>query len=205
MTDYGQVGSAYGMLPIFSGTIALAIIGVGVWIWRHSERGMGPATPLTAAGTLWSLGLSLAAFTVAKVADTLALQQLLASRAAQAPIESTTPWLVNTVALGVAGFAFAAYWSLLAVWVYLDGRRNWGDRAFAFGMLTLLTNAVGWAVYLAVRPRLGICPGCGADTPRRVSFCVRCGHALRPACPDCRRTVETDWVYCAACGGHLVE
>jgi hypothetical protein len=103
-------------------------------------------------------------------------------------------------------------WMAVAAWIYLDARDK-GSAAPAWLLLGLLTGPVALAVWLiysytqgtfpAVKPKP--CPGCGADVPRGAAFCVRCGHALRPACPDCRRPVEVDWAYCGACGRNLAE
>jgi hypothetical protein len=106
--------------------------------------------------------------------------------------------------------AVALAWLALAAWIYLDAREK-GSAAPAWLLLGLLTGPVALAVWLIYTYTQGSfpapkpCPGCGADTVRGTAFCVRCGFALRPACPDCRRPVEVDWVHCGACGRSLSE
>ncbi|HLN60998.1 MAG TPA: zinc ribbon domain-containing protein [Symbiobacteriaceae bacterium] len=105
-------------------------------------------------------------------------------------------------------------WLALAAWVYLDARQRGSAAAPGWALLGLLAGPLALAVWLVARrteaaPDAGpegapeACPGCGADTVAGASFCVRCGYALRPACPSCRRPVETDWAHCAACGEPL--
>ncbi len=102
-------------------------------------------------------------------------------------------------------------WLSLAAWVYTDARERRSGAAPAWTLLTFLTGPVGVAVWLIARldvwrsPAAEPCPGCGATVSAEHAFCVRCGHAVRPACPGCRRPVEADWGYCGTCGTELGE
>lgn len=123
-----------------------------------------------------------------------------------------------------------AAWLALALWLFADARSR-GSSAPGWLLLGLLTGPVGVAVWMIARPArqeaappkpapasaplpepdapappaADCCPGCGAEPVRGTIFCVRCGHPLRPSCPECRRPVEPDWAYCGACGAPLNE
>lgn len=108
-----------------------------------------------------------------------------------------------TAGRAARGF-FLAYWLLLATWVYLDARRR-GDNALGWGLLTLLTNAVGWLVYLLSRGRLANCPVCGLRLETTYLACPRCGTRLGTACRSCNRKLEDWWQYCPDCGTRREE
>jgi hypothetical protein len=119
------------------------------------------------------------------------------------------PYMVGVPAFVTGLVAGALAWLALAVWIYLDARGSGSAAALGWGLLGLLAAPLALAVWIISRRVQGaapvICPGCGADTPPDAVFCVRCGQAIRPTCPDCRRPVETDWGYCGACGTNLTE
>lgn len=205
VTDYGAIIPDYGAFA-FIAIVALLLLGVGVWTLRRPNPGATVPIPrFRAAAPLLALGLSVGAFFIHRVANIVMLQRLLVAQAAETPIQGTVIFPFVKLSFAASGILFLAYWGLLAFWVYLDARDRWSERAFAFGLLTLLTNVVGWAVYLVARPLVSVCPGCGAITARGSVFCVRCGHSLRPACPDCRRPVQIEWAYCGGCGANLTE
>lgn len=112
-------------------------------------------------------------------------------------------WAMVTVAAGLVA------WLGLTAWLLYDARERRASAIAGWVLLSLITGPVALAVWFISRPPLEsepeqeICRGCGADTPLNAAFCVRCGHALRPACPDCRRPVEVDWSYCSTCGTNL--
>lgn len=99
--------------------------------------------------------------------------------------------------------AFAIAWLALVCWVLSDAQERGAGTAPAWGLLTLLTGPIGLGAYLVVRPTPEACPGCGKSSDPGGLFCPYCGHGLRPGCPDCRRPVNLDWAYCAACGQDL--
>lgn len=107
---------------------------------------------------------------------------------------------------GLAAAALA--WLALAAWIYVDAQSRGSTTAIGWGLLGVLAAPLALAVWLISQrgsAEPAICPGCGAETPKDAVFCVRCGHGLRPTCPDCRRPVEVDWGYCGACGTNLSE
>lgn len=99
--------------------------------------------------------------------------------------------------LSMLGFIF--YWLSIAWWVFIDARRR-GTRAFAWGLLALLTNLVGLAVYLVVRQESGKCEACGTPVDRRSAYCPNCGQPLKQLCASCSAEVRPGWNYCANCG-----
>ena len=118
--------------------------------------------------------------------------------------------LWGTIAHDAAWVALLLAWLSLALWLFLDVRAHRSAAAPAWLLLGLASGPVAVAVWLITcharqAPAAEPCPGCGADTISDAAFCVRCGHALRPACPDCRRPVAVDWANCAACGSSLTE
>ncbi|HEY3366836.1 MAG TPA: zinc ribbon domain-containing protein [Symbiobacteriaceae bacterium] len=105
-------------------------------------------------------------------------------------------------AVGMAGFAL--YWLSVAWWVFADARRH-GSRAFAWGVLALLTNVVGAVVYLIVRKERVNCPACGVPVERSFSHCPQCGQQLKYACAQCGTPMKDGWQYCAKCGQPRTE
>lgn len=77
---------------------------------------------------------------------------------------------------GLAFVSFLAYWICVALWVFRDARRR-GERALAWGLIALATNAVGLAAYL-----------------------LRRSSGLRAACTACTKPLERVWSYCPHCG-----
>jgi len=92
----------------------------------------------------------------------------------------------------------------LALWVFADARGHAMGAPWAWGTLTLVTNAVGWATYLVVRglqrPR---CPNCGGVLRPAFRVCPHCGLQLRRACPSCGQGVEPGWNFCPHCSAAL--
>lgn len=120
-----------------------------------------------------------------------------------------TPNLVPVETATKTSFVvWALTWLTLAAWIYLDARERRMTNAPAWLLLGLLAGPLAlavWLIYRYTQDREGpkACPGCGAETVKGAAFCVRCGFALRPACPSCRKPVEYDWAHCAACGTNL--
>lgn len=103
---------------------------------------------------------------------------------------------------GLLRVCFLVFWLLLPWWVYRDARKR-RVNPIAWGMLTLFTNVVGWAVYLIARPNLVRCSTCRTCQDASFSYCPACGQGLKPVCGQCRQPVEADWEYCAGCGNRL--
>ncbi len=92
----------------------------------------------------------------------------------------------------------------LALWVLADARRQAMGAPWAWGILTLVTNAIGWATYLVVRglqrPR---CPNCGGILRPAFRVCPHCGLQLQRGCPSCGQGIEPGWNFCPHCSAAL--
>ncbi len=92
----------------------------------------------------------------------------------------------------------------LAFWVFADASKHGMEAPWAWGALTLITNAIGWATYLVVRswqrPR---CANCGGILRPAYRVCPHCGLQLRRACPSCGQGVEHGWNFCPHCSAAL--
>lgn len=114
--------------------------------------------------------------------------------------EGVTPIRAAAAGLGaLAALGFVLYWLSIAWWVFADARRR-GSRAFAWGVLTLLTNLVGAAVYLVARREVRHCPRCGGRIDGSFNHCPSCGQTLKRQCASCGQSLQTGWSYCANCG-----
>lgn len=103
----------------------------------------------------------------------------------------------------LASLAAAAYWILVAYWVYLDARWRRMD-ALPWTVLTLLTNLVGFATYLVIRhPNPTTCPQCSAPLNEGLKHCPYCGAEVVLVCPRCQSQVQPGWVFCPACAAQL--
>lgn len=111
-----------------------------------------------------------------------------------------TPLGVSARLVGaVAALGLLLYWLSVAWSVFLDARRR-GNNPFAWGMLALLTNLVGVAIYLIARRQWLQCPNCGGGVEKKFRNCPWCGHALVTACTKCSQPLQRGWVHCASCG-----
>lgn len=97
---------------------------------------------------------------------------------------------------------FILFWLLLTLWVYIDARQRSANAA-AWGILTLLTSVIGWAIYLIARPIVNICPACGQEQSSDLKFCTACGTAVKTCCPQCGSALTSGWEYCGVCGHKL--
>ncbi len=109
--------------------------------------------------------------------------------------------LLGTAFRELAPLFFTCYWLLLALWVYLDATQRGSTKAWAFGILTLIANIFGLAVYLVARPEGPTdCPSCGAPMKPEYRVCPVCGAARRPRCPKCGQMLDEAWSFCPHCG-----
>jgi hypothetical protein len=111
-----------------------------------------------------------------------------------------TPLGISVRLVGaVAALGLLLYWLSVAWWVYLDARRR-ENNPFAWGMLALLTNLVGVAIYLIARRQWLQCPNCGGGVEKKFRNCPWCGHALVTVCAKCSQPLQRGWTHCASCG-----
>ncbi len=117
----------------------------------------------------------------------------------------STPRLITPLAMsasvigGLAAIGLLVYWLSVAWWVFLDARKR-GNLPFAWGLLVLLTNLVGAAIYLIARRQWLQCANCGAEVEKRFRHCPSCGHALITVCTKCDQPLRRGWTHCASCG-----
>ena len=109
--------------------------------------------------------------------------------------------LLGTAFRELAPLFFVSYHLLLVLWVYLDATQRGSTKAWAFGILTLIANIFGLAVYLVARPEGPTdCPSCGAPMKPEYRVCPVCGAARRPRCPKCGQMLDEAWSFCPHCG-----
>jgi len=111
-----------------------------------------------------------------------------------------TPLAVSIRAVGVAAaLALIVYCLSVTWWVFLDARRR-DENPFAWGLLALLTNLVGVALYLIARRQWMQCTSCGGEVEKKFHSCPWCGHTLVTVCAQCSLPLRSGWTHCAGCG-----
>lgn len=111
-----------------------------------------------------------------------------------------TPLGISARIVGaLAALGLLLYWLNVAWWVFLDARRR-QNNPFAWGMLALLTNLVGVAIYLIARRQWQQCPSCHGEVEKKFHNCPWCGHALVAVCAKCSQPLQRGWTHCASCG-----
>lgn len=94
---------------------------------------------------------------------------------------------------------------LPAVWVYGDAAKR-GMPAGFWAALQPFTVPVGFAAYLVCRERATArCPACGAARPNRSVFCAECGGKLVDTCCGCGKPVRKEFRICPFCGTRLEQ
>lgn len=117
-------------------------------------------------------------------------------------------FLWNAVWMLVAWVSLMIAWLASVAWLILDARGRSATAVAGWVLLALLTGPIALAVWFISRPtqpQPEVCPGCGTDTLSDATYCVHCGHGLKPACPGCRKVVESEWTYCPTCRTNLTE
>jgi hypothetical protein len=96
------------------------------------------------------------------------------------------------------------FYILLLGYVAGDSRRR-GMRPVLWVLLAIfIPNAIGIILYFILRdPILRSCPQCSAFVNSDFVFCSACGANLGQACPGCRKCVEPGWSHCPRCGANL--
>lgn len=105
---------------------------------------------------------------------------------------------------GIAVLGFLVYWLSLAIWVFIDASRRDGRPAL-WGVLTLLTNAVGLIIYLLTRAERPVCKACKHPLEQDFIACPMCGTRNRAQCPACKKLTSEEWRHCPYCGEALAK
>lgn len=125
------------------------------------------------------------------------------------------------LAITLFGAYFAAVWLCVAVWTIRDIRSRTTDGFVQFlcGILVILFNLPGFALYLilrppetladaearaariraAARPASEACPRCHGPIESDYRVCPRCRTALREPCVACGRLMSLEWQACPYC------
>ena len=93
---------------------------------------------------------------------------------------------------------------LLIGYINADAGRR-GMSRLAWTLLAIFVpNALGIVLYFVLRkPRIPVCPQCGAAVDPAFGFCPRCRHSLTPVCPHCRRGIKDGDKFCPYCGSDV--
>jgi RNA polymerase subunit RPABC4/transcription elongation factor Spt4 len=102
------------------------------------------------------------------------------------------------IVLTVLGAYLAAFWLALAIWAFRDIHRRTRDVLVQIlaTLLVLVFSLPGLVIYLILRP---------LETLSEAYYRSLNEESLlqeietRTACPNCKRQVEADYVYCPAC------
>jgi Phospholipase_D-nuclease N-terminal len=98
------------------------------------------------------------------------------------------------------GLAVGSY-LLFIGYINRDAKRR-GMNSLLWTIVALfIPNALGIILYFVLRqPLRSACPKCGCAVETGFNFCPRCSYKLSPSCPQCKRVVGIDEIYCADCG-----
>ena len=95
---------------------------------------------------------------------------------------------------------------LLIGYVYGDAKRRGMRYVLWTWLAILIPNAIGIILYFILRDPLQVyCSKCGYPNNPKHAFCSSCGASVAPACPQCKRVVQTDWAHCPSCGVALAR
>ena len=119
-------------------------------------------------------------------------------------------------------FVFYLVFSVaLIFWTWRDAERR-GAMPWFWGLVVLLFNIPGWAIYMVMRPpefledmqereleirareaelqRKGsVCPNCFKPIEPDYLICPNCMKKLRRPCSNCGRPIKTSWAVCPYC------
>ena len=99
-----------------------------------------------------------------------------------------------------AGFMMGSY-VLLIGYINRDAGRRGMSRTLWTIIAILVPNALGVVLYFVLRkPRVNLCPQCGAPSEQGFSFCPVCACRLNAVCRNCQRSVNTAGAFCPYCG-----
>ena len=113
-------------------------------------------------------------------------------------------------------------WLALVYWTYTDARRR-GSLAILWGIIAVIFPFLGTLVYLIVRPpeyeldarerelelavlerelrsRMILCPNCRASIEKDYLICPECHLELKKPCIECEKPLNNEWQTCPYCG-----
>lgn len=137
-------------------------------------------------------------------------------------IENILTSPILQVAGQLIGLLFIALWIALVYWTYTDSSRR-GSMPIIWGIVAVLFPYVGTLIYLIVRPpeyeldrrerelelavmerelrdRTLSCPNCRATVEKDYLLCPECGWELKKPCVSCERALNLEWKVCPYCG-----
>lgn len=133
--------------------------------------------------------------------------------------------ILSSTVLRVAMVSFlllvVALWLALVYWTYTDASRR-GSWHILWGVIAALFPFVGTLVYLIVRPpeylldhrerelelavlerqlreQVNQCPNCRATVEKDFLMCPECGWELKRPCDNCHRPLSLRWSVCPYC------
>ncbi len=130
-------------------------------------------------------------------------------------------------ALTIVGIALAAYalilWVALLLWTYRDARARTASKELPLAavLLVAIFNLPGLLLYLALRPPEALvdaygrelesaafmreiqkpdaCPECTRSVDSNFVACPYCRATLQTPCASCERSLRTNWIMCPFC------
>lgn len=123
--------------------------------------------------------------------------------------------------LRLVALFFLVLWLTLVYWTVADAGRRGTVRAF-WGLVALIFPFVGTLIYVIVRPpeylldhkerelelavlerelrqRPGSCPNCRSTVEEDYLLCPECGWDLKKPCGNCLRPLRLKWSICPYC------
>ncbi|WP_119068230.1 zinc ribbon domain-containing protein [Rubrobacter indicoceani] len=113
------------------------------------------------------------------------------------------------------------FWLALVYWTYADAQRR-GSVSILWGIVAVVFPFVGTLVYLIVRPpemlsesrerelelaylerelrtRVVLCPNCRNTVESDFLLCPVCNWELKKSCTNCERPINMEWETCPYC------
>lgn len=94
------------------------------------------------------------------------------------------------------------YWIGLALWVYKDSKKA-NLSSPLWGLFTLITNLVGFIVYIIFKRNYKRCKNCGQIQNKNNIYCVNCGYKINATCEKCGNILNFGDQYCGRCGNKI--
>lgn len=117
------------------------------------------------------------------------------------------PSAAALIAAGVTRLAckllFAAYWLLVAAWLYQAAHRS-SMNPLLWTLAGLAGNLIAVVVFLLVRSFTHTqCGNCGT-WQQEGSHCRKCGNPMGQTCPSCNAAIHNGDIFCGNCGKSLL-